>query len=189
MDRMNTFDEEGLRVFTKCAEYKEYMSGLHDDIKDKGKNPVPFDAMTLEDLGKKDKNYILNVVNQMGLTDNKSDIRIMYANGYGFSWSDLETVAKFNGFIKETGTKIKVQYSLPPKIEDPEKINLQNEIFLAKKNKRKVQKMLITIGEEDSEKLDKFVAENTVKGDRQGAKYCQAILIHHILSSGLEKFT
>lgn len=38
MDRMNTFDEEGLRVFTKCAEYKEYMSGLHDDIKDKGKN-------------------------------------------------------------------------------------------------------------------------------------------------------
>ena len=113
----------------------------------------------------------------------------MYANGYGFSWSDLETVAKFNGFIKETGTKIKVQYSLPPKIEDPEKINLQNEIFLAKKNKRKVQKMLITIGEEDSEKLDKFVAENTVKGDRQGAKYCQAILIHHILSSGLEKFT
>ena len=65
------------------------MNGPHDDNKEKGYNDVPIDALPIEELSKMSKGKVLGIVNQMGKIQNKSDIRIMFAYGYGFSWSEL----------------------------------------------------------------------------------------------------
>ena len=99
--------------FKTCDEYKEYMAGTPDDNKNMKHNPPPKDGMTLAQLGTKSDSEILHIVNEMGATENKSDIRIMYAHGYAFTWDDLSTIAAFKDFkCSNPGERRPKYYSL-----------------------------------------------------------------------------
>lgn len=178
----NSTDEREVRNFTTCEEYREYMKGNPDKNRDKCCNPVPEDAMTLAELGERSKEEILGIINQMGETDNKSDIRTMYAHGYGFSWGELVTIAAFLGFYKDSGSSREVHYSAkgveemaPPKKENS---SLLEEIFSFQKSKRAFVRKSIFVFQEDAELFKKIVSDNTVYGlDRMG----QAVLFSKML--------
>ena len=80
------------------TDYQHYMEGEHDNDATEKHNPPPVDGLTLSGLGSMSTEEILAIANMVGSTDHKSDIRVMYAMGYSFSWSDLLVVAEFLGF-------------------------------------------------------------------------------------------
>lgn len=143
--------------YTTCEQYREYMSGTPDDNSTIKHNPVPEDAMKLSDLGKKPKEEILQIVNEMGQCENKSDIRVMYAHGYGFTWTQLTTVAEFIGFKNETPDKRKVVYSNPePEIvlseveysviellRSPNAYPVEKKLYLSKSAENKLKKIVM----------------------------------------------
>lgn len=83
--------------FETCKEYADYLKSGNSEIAGSEKN-VPKDAMTLSDLGRKTDIEIIQILNQMAVVPNKSDIRVMYAHGYGFSWTKLQIIAEFKGY-------------------------------------------------------------------------------------------
>ena len=98
MSKTNDFKKV---ICKTCADYKAYMEGEHDDDASIKNNPAPEDGMKKGELLKLSDIEILNIINSMATTDNKSDIRNMYAHGYAFSWSDLKNVADVKGFTKK----------------------------------------------------------------------------------------
>ncbi len=100
--------------YKTCAEYKEYMeSGKADDNSTLKHNPIPVDALSLSNLGQKDDGEILGIINTMSVVANKSDIRVMYAHGFGFNWTQLTVIAEFKGYqIDNPGTN-KPHYIMP----------------------------------------------------------------------------
>ena len=106
-----TPDEPKVKCET-CEDYKNYMMVDPDDNASLKHNPVPKDAMSLKELGTKTNQEILKIVNKVGIMENKSDRREMYACGYGFTWGELKTIAEFKGFkLVEANTR-KPQYEL-----------------------------------------------------------------------------
>ena len=55
------FDPSKKKIFKTCKEYAEYMAGAHDDAKDLRYNPVPEDALSLEQFGKLSKQKNLQI--------------------------------------------------------------------------------------------------------------------------------
>ena len=160
-------NEMGVKEFTTCAEYRIYMAGEHDDKSDKKLNPVPRDAMTLAELKQKSREEILGIINHAGSMDNKSDIRNMYAAGYGFSWTELDVVARYEGFVKDSGNKREVHYSFegveekPPRKKD---LDLQKEIWDCSKERKDWVRLPIFMLKEDHEAFKGIVKEHTVRG-------------------------
>ena len=77
------------------------------------------------------KGKVLGIVNQMGKIQNKSDIRIMFAYGYGFSWSELLDEVEKLGFQKDSGKSRKVHFVCPGIVEDKKsKRKIRNTILL-----------------------------------------------------------
>lgn len=60
-------------------------------------NPAPSDGITLKQIAKLSnyKTEIKKIKKEMEGVANKSCIYAMYAHGYGFSWSQLKTIADF----------------------------------------------------------------------------------------------
>lgn len=99
--------------FKTCVEYKKYVEGgAMDDNPTLKHNPVPEDALTLSGLGKMSDGEILGILNKMSKTTNKSDIRVMYANGYGFTWTQLTVIAEFKGYQIDNPGTLKPHYSM-----------------------------------------------------------------------------
>ena len=109
--------------YKTVEQYKEYMSGSPDDDKTQRHNPPPDDGMTLAELGQKRDDEILQILNEMGQCENKSDIRVMYCHGYSFSWNDLTVIADFKGFINDTPRQRKAHYSMPTNSAGENRIN------------------------------------------------------------------
>ena len=55
---------------TTCEDYKNYMMVDPDDNASLKHNPVPKDAMSLKELGKKTDQEILKIVNKVGIMEN-----------------------------------------------------------------------------------------------------------------------
>lgn len=141
--------------YTTCEQYREYMGGIPDDNSTIKHNPIPEDAMKLYDLGKMTKAEILEIVNEMGQCENKSDIRVMYSHGYGFTWTQLTTVAEFVGFKNETPDKRKVVYSNPESdnklseaeygvievLRTPHAYTVEKKLYLSKSTANKLKKI------------------------------------------------
>ncbi|MCQ2498839.1 MAG: hypothetical protein MJ133_07620 [Lachnospiraceae bacterium] len=66
------------------------------DTSEKGHNP-PEDGLTLEEIAKSRdyKMQICDIYKKMCQVDNKSNLLVMYANGYAFTWSALKTIYDF----------------------------------------------------------------------------------------------
>ncbi|MDD7627533.1 MAG: hypothetical protein PUJ54_04800 [Lachnospiraceae bacterium] len=160
---------ESSRGLKYCREYAELMNGPHDDNRERGYNDVPVDALTLSDLRKKKIEEILGIVNQMGKVQNKSDIRVMYAHGYGFSWGDLLVVAAFLGFEKDSGTDRAVHFYCPGITEEvPEKRDdsLNTEAYEAiKAGRDKDIDRTISVFDRDRDKIIDYVKKNAGKGN------------------------
>ena len=105
--------ETNVVPYKTVKEYQEYMNGTPDNDSTVRHNPPPVDGMTLAELGQKSDKEILAIINEVGGSPLKSDIRRQYCKGYQFSWTQLEVIAKFKGFIKITPGQRKVQYALP----------------------------------------------------------------------------
>lgn len=118
--------------FKTCAEYKAYMAGKHDDDTSIKHNPAPVDGMTKSELLKLSDMDILKILNRMAPIANKSDIRITYAHGYTFNWSDLKNVADVKGFIKKDKTSRSSTYYIPnaDKEETVTNRSIHSSIFL-----------------------------------------------------------
>lgn len=86
------------RYFTKCAEYAEFMKNPQNDDKTKKNNPVPKDGRSIEELEDFSDDKLLRFINEVAKTPNKSDRRVMFAKGLGFTWEELKVVAKFKGY-------------------------------------------------------------------------------------------
>lgn len=113
--------------YKTVEQYKEYMSGSPDDDKTQRHNPPPDDGMTLAELGQKRDDEILQILNEMGQCENKSDIRVMYCHGYSFSWNDLTVVADFKGFINDTPRQRKSKYLMPNNLAGENRINIPTD--------------------------------------------------------------
>ena len=113
--------------YNTVEQYREYMSGFHDDDKTQRHNPPPEDGLTLSQLGAKRGDEILAIINEMGQCENKSDIRVMYCHRYSFSWNDLTVIADFKGFINDTPGQRKVQYSMPDSSAGEEKVKTSTD--------------------------------------------------------------
>lgn len=166
-DNDGTLDSNGIRTFKTCEAYRNYMSGEPDGKNDKKTNPVPEDAMSLAELKKKPREEILGIINFVGSMDNKSDIRKMYAEGYGFPWTELETIAKYEGFEKDSGNSRQVHYSeaglveRPPRRENPD---LQREIWDSSKDKSDWVRLPIFMLRDDYKTFKGIVKDQTVRG-------------------------
>lgn len=175
-----------VRKFTRCEEYRIYLDGPHDDIKDLKHNPVPEDAMSLSELRQKSDGELLGIVNHIGNMNNKSDIRYMYAEGFGFTWEKLKSVAEFLGFIKDSGKSNSVHHSAPgieeiapvsAKVEDR---SLRDEVFDAIKEKKPITRVSIFAFEDDITTFRDIVDTNTVYGqNRMG----QAVLFGRMVKN------
>ena len=177
-----SMDAQGIRIFTTCEEYRNYMAGEHDDIADRKANRVPDDAMSLAELRNNSRGKLLGIINHAGAIENRSDIRNMFANGYGFPWAELDVIARYEGFVKDSGNSRVVHYSAegvteiePPKIEDG---SFQDEVFRAQKAQEPISRVSIYMFPEDHAEFKETVRENTVYGtERMG----QAVLCSKML--------
>ena len=102
MENKNLENSKKIEVvsYTTCEEYKKYLeSGKADDDASLKHNPVPKDAMSLSEFGMMSDEKIISCINEMAKNQHKSDLRVMYSNGYGFKWTDMQTIAKSRGYI------------------------------------------------------------------------------------------
>lgn len=93
--------------------YDEILKKLNNGDKRKSHNPIPYDALCLNELRRLSTQEVLDFINNVGSIRNKSDIRVMFRHGYGFSWSQLRVVAEYYGFVCDSGNRRKVHYVLP----------------------------------------------------------------------------
>lgn len=149
--------------YKTCAEYKGYVeSGKMDDNSTQKHNPVPVDALTLSALGKMNDGEILGIINTMSVAANKSDIRVMYANGYGFTWTQLTVVAEFKGYqIDNPGTN-KPHYILPG-VEEVQPVSVveveegsDGTVFI-EHGKRETKERKYSLSAETVQKLDSLL--------------------------------
>lgn len=163
------FDPNKKKRFITCKEYAEYMAGDHDDAKDLRYNPVPEDALNLEELGKLSKQKILQILNKMGKTPNKSDIRVMFANGLGFSWQELQTAAKVLGFKTDTENSRMVHYYYPGEEEvvdadkEDEHLLIEANTALKAGKRNSISRDLFTF-KEDTASLRNYVSGKVSRG-------------------------
>ena len=85
------YEEKYMKYISDSPEIKK-----ETDVSEKN-NPAPVDALTLEEIASHAnyKKEILDVLSKMESVENKSCIFAMYANGFGFSWTKLKTIADF----------------------------------------------------------------------------------------------
>ena len=141
--------------------------------------------MNLKELGELTKEELLGIVNTMGKVNNKSSIEVMNQNGYAFTYAQLEIVAQYAGFIKDSGSSREVHYSAedinersPYKKED----DLGYEIYKRRKtvhNSELIRKS-IYLFEKDLDGFSRMVDDNSEFGTR---KIAQAVIFEKMLRS------
>jgi len=99
--------DKTLLALQSCKEYSDYLKNLGTlSVPDYKGSEIsecnPEDGMTLSQLGLKSDEELLSIANNMGKVNHKSDIRVMYASGYCFSWTNLTTIMEFKDFIDTT---------------------------------------------------------------------------------------
>ena len=183
------FDPSKKKHFKTCKEYAEYMAGDHDDARDLRYNPVPEDALSLEELGKLSKQKILQILNKMGKTPNKSDIRVMFANGLGFSWQELQTAAKVLGFKTDTENSRMVHYYYPGEEEvvdaekEDERLLVEANAALKAGKRDSISRDLFTF-KEDTASLRNYVSG---KVNRGMVDIVQAIILSKLIRGFLKE--
>lgn len=174
---------ESTRGYKYCKQYMKLMNGPHDDNKEKGYNDVPIDALPIEELSKMSKGKVLGIVNQMGKIQNKSDIRIMFAYGYGFSWSELLDEVEKLGFQKDSGKSRKVHFVCPGIVEDipgKKEESLNEKAYEAiKAGRDKDIDRTVWVFAKDRDRINDLVKTNSGRGNWRMA---QALLVEEMVN-------
>lgn len=147
--------------YTTCEQYREYMAGTPDDNRNEKHNPVPTDAMTLAELGRKTDEELISIINEMGQRENKSDIRVMYSHGYGFTWTQLTVIAEFKGFICENPGQRKPKYSLSENEDDNAEPSPEGIISFSRDEFAYPVEKKLYISKDTSRKLDKIYTKSS----------------------------
>ena len=159
--RKTTTPNEPQIQFETCREYKEYMEGKPDDNSSPKHNLPPKDAQNISDLINLSDEDLLELVNRIGSTKNKSDIRIMYANGCNFTFDQLETIAKYKGFHLDNPNSVQRRYSISPNAKEEDEF-----VFFIERGKRTTDIRKITLSTETASEMDELLKETDSKIER-----------------------
>ncbi len=108
--------EKGILDLKTCDEYRKYLESGNKSMRASGKYP-PKDALSLHDLGLKPIGEIRDLTNKMSVTPNKSDLLVMYANGFSFSWAEMQTAAEVLGLKKDADNTNSPKFYIPDNYE------------------------------------------------------------------------
>lgn len=106
----------------------------------------------------------------------------MNKHGYEFSFAQLEVVAQYAGFRKDSGSSREVHYvaeGIEEAGDKKEDLGLRDEIFDTARDKKSIKRTPIFIFEEDVEKFKDCVDKNSFYGLKEAA---QAVIFKRLLN-------
>lgn len=148
-----------------CGDYNKYMKGTPDDNASIKHNPPPIDGITLRMLGDKSDGELLGIINKLSIVPRKSDVRIMYANGYACSWGELTVIAQFRGFNVDNPGEQCPHYSKPG-IEAVESSDESAYTIYISHGKRETEEKKFTLSVTTVAKVDELVGDKLSKMEK-----------------------
>ena len=167
--------------YKTCDEYKQNMdSGKYDDNQSQKHNPCPTDAMPLKEFGLLSDEEIVKRINFMANQPHKSDIRVMYSNGYGFTWTTMQTIAAFKGFIDRNPGSNTPYYELDEKRLKIASISDFEPICIKHGAREKCERKY-SFPPKVADKLDEFFASSSKKlGNNEKSKIVEQMVLREI---------
>ncbi len=121
--------EKGILNLEICKEYRKYLESSDKSMRASGKYP-PKDALSLRDLSIKPIGEVCDLANRMSVTPNKSDLLVMYANGFSFSWTEMQTAAEVLGLKKEAENTKSPKFYIPDDYDAPQSVKKKKTIYI-----------------------------------------------------------
>ena len=170
------------RDFKTVAEYKEFMTMPQNDDKTQKNNPAPKDGRSIAELAKLSEDRLLGLINKVAKTPNKSDRRVLFAMGLGFTWAELKVIAKFKGFQCRNESSNTPIYTLPKdrnivSIQD----NIDSRILIEHGHRDKTAVKKLTLSADTVDKINYLIGDST-------SNQVTSKIIDVILSQALDRY-